>query len=430
MECVHSALDLFKQNGLQTSVEDGEYAEFRPLAALDDGPVEFLIKGGAEYLDFANTFLHVRAKVVRPDGEILTAADNVVPAANFLHTLFSDVSIFLNVLQITSPSSCYPYLSYIQTLLSYTPNVKNSRLQASMYYPDTAGTFQVLDGATNSGGVTRKAMAARSRVMDLMGRVHADLFHQDKYMLSHVDVRIKFARSKDAFVLMTNTVPEGANQRRQYRVELVDAALYVRKVRIAPAVALAHAKTLEKANAVYPITRTMMRVFSAPAGAFSFQEDNLFVDRLPNKLVVGFVRSEAFNGSYEFNPFRFEHAGLNFLALYHQGRQIPSKGLRPDFEGDQYTRAYMSLYTGTNVGWDDFSTGITLEDYKDGYTFFCFDLTPSMAQAVGASEITKPGPLRVEAQFTRGLPYPFNVLVYAEFDAQIEITKSREVMLL
>lgn len=429
MECVHSGLDIFKQNGLQTSIEDGEYAEFRPLAALDDGPVEFFIKGGAEYLDFANTYLQVKAKVVKPDGEILADDDNVVPVASFLHSLFADVSIFLNMLQITSPSSCYPYLAYIQTLLSFGPPVKDSRLQASMYYPDTAGHFQELAGRNNAGMTARKARAAGSRVMDMVGRLHADLFHQNKFLLSHLDVRIKLTRSTDAFLLMTDQVEEGG-QLRKYRVELVDAALFVRKLRIAPAVALAHAKTLERANAVYPLTRTMMRVFSAPAGSFSFQEDNLFVDKLPNRLVIGFVRSEAFNGSYGFNPFRFEHAALTFLALYHQGRQIPSKGLRPDFEGLQYTRSYMTLFTGTNAAWDDFSSGVSLSDYADGYTLFCFDLTPSLAHAMEASELTKPGPLRLEAQFRRGLPYPFNVVVYAEFDAQIEITKSREVMLL
>jgi hypothetical protein len=428
MECVHSGLDLFKRDGLQTSIEDGEYVEYRPLAALDEGPVEFLVKGGAEYLDPANTFIQVKAKVVLPNGDNLPAGAHVVPAANLLHSLFMDVALFLNTVQITSPSSCYPQLAYIQDLLSYDKGVKETQLEASMCYLDTAAHFQDVQGNNNRGMVARKARAAQSRVMDMVGRLHSDLFHQAKYLLSHLDLRIKLTRSKDTFVLMA--VPQADGHMVPYKIELVDAALFVRKVRVSPVVALAHAKTLEKANCVYPITKTVMRVCSVSAGSFSFQEDNLFVDKLPNRLVVGFVRSEAFNGSYALNPFFFEHVDLNFLSLYHQGQQIPSKGLRPDFQGGQYTRAFMTLYQGTHTAWDNMTSGITLEDFANGYTLFCFDLTPSLAHPMEAVEVTKPGPIRIEAQFAHGLAHPMNVIVYAEFDAKLEITKTREVLLL
>jgi hypothetical protein len=430
MECVLSSLDIFQRNGLQTSIEDGEYVEFRPLAALDDGPIEFQVKGGVEYLDLNNTFLQVKAKVTKPNGEDLGAADLPVPAPNFFHSLFADVIIFLNTLQITAPSSTYPYLAYIQALLSYSASVKDTQLQASVFYPDTPGHFHAVAGNDNAGMKARRKRSQLSRVMDMVGRLHADIFHQHKYLLSYTDLRLKLTRTKDPFLLLSPAQPGNNDPRPPYKVEIVDVSLYVRKVRLSPAVALAHAKALNASNAVYPLTKTLMRVFSLAQGSFSFREDNLFVDKLPNKVIIGFVRAEAFNGSYAYNPFYFEHLKLTFLALHYQGRQIPSKGFRPDFAGGQYTRSYMSLFTGTNTAWDDISSGITWEAYAKGYTLFCFDLTPSLAHATETEEITKPGPLRIEAQFAEGLPYPINAVVYAEFDGHIEITRSREVLLL
>ena len=36
-----------------------------------------------------------------------------------------------------------------------------------------------------------------------MGRLHADIFFQDRYMLNEVNVKIKLVRSKDIFCVMS-----------------------------------------------------------------------------------------------------------------------------------------------------------------------------------------------------------------------------------
>lgn len=427
LECVHSGLDLFESPGLQTSIQNGEYVEYRPLASLDDGPVEFSVRGSQHYLDLANSYLKVTAKVTLPNGGDLPAGRNVVPVNLTLHSLFSDVSVFLNGVQITTPSGAYPYQAYIQTLLSYSRDVKESRLEAAMFYADTAGHMEDVTGNDNAGMAKRKARASDSNVIDMMGRLHTDLFHQGKYLLSHLDLRVKLTRSKDDFLLMCDQV---AGARPDYKVELIEAALFVRKVTVSPVIGLAHARTLEKANAVYPLTKTVMRVFSAAQGAFSFTADNVFLDKLPNRVVLALVRADAYNGSKSRNPFNFQHANVNFLCLYHQGTQIPPKGLRPNFAAGEVTQSYMTLFTGTNSAWSDESSGITMHDYANGYTLFCFDLTPSLEHSHAAFEVSRAGPLRVEMQFSNALAVPYNVVVYAELDGHVEITKTREVLVL
>ena len=60
----------------------------------------------------------------------------------------------------------------------------------------------------------------------MMGKLHLNLLCQDKYLLNHVDLKIKLRRSRDAFVLVT----DAAN----YKIKIKEMALYVRKVQLSP----------------------------------------------------------------------------------------------------------------------------------------------------------------------------------------------------
>jgi len=60
-------------------------------------------------------------------------------------------------------------------------------------------------------------------MIDMMGRIHADLFFQDRYMLNEVSVTIKEIRSIDAFSLMGDAA---------YKVKITYASLFVRKVKL------------------------------------------------------------------------------------------------------------------------------------------------------------------------------------------------------
>ena len=74
---------------------------------------------GDAYLDLANTYLLIRAKVVRGDGTDLAADTQVAPVNNWLHSLFSQVDVYINDTLVTPSSNTYPFRAYVETLLSY-----------------------------------------------------------------------------------------------------------------------------------------------------------------------------------------------------------------------------------------------------------------------------------------------------------------------
>ena len=83
-EGVKSELDLFAVPPTQTSIEHGGWIEHQPITSLDSGgPIEFVVPGaGDAYIDLANTYLLVRAKVVRGVGTDIADDTPVAPVNN------------------------------------------------------------------------------------------------------------------------------------------------------------------------------------------------------------------------------------------------------------------------------------------------------------------------------------------------------------
>ena len=142
---------------------------------------------------------------------------------NWLHSLFSQVAVYLNDTLVTPSSNTYPFRAYVDTVLSYGAETKNTQLTSQMWYKDTAGHMNAttVDGG-NTGLIERQRHIAESRFAEMMGRLHVDLFLQDRFLLNGVSVKIRLVRSKDAFSLMAG------GQNPDYKVQIVDAVLFAR----------------------------------------------------------------------------------------------------------------------------------------------------------------------------------------------------------
>ena len=423
-EGVKSELDLFAVPPTQTSIEDGRWVEHQPLTSLDSGgPIEFVIPGtGDAYLDLANTYLLIRAKVVRGVGTDLAAGTPVAPVNNWLHSLFSQVDVYLNDTLVTPSSNTYPFRAYVDTVLSYGAEAKNTQLTSQLWYKDTAGH---MDSTTVDGGNTgldeRRRHISESRVVEMMGRLHVDLFLQDRFLLNVVNVKIRLVRSKDAFSLMAD------GQNPDYKVQIVDAVLFARKAVLSPTVQMAHIKALEKGTAKYPIRPVDCKVYSIPQGAMSHTHENLFLGTLPKRLILWCIDNDAYNGEYSKNPFNAKNNAINFLAIYVDGRQVPAKPLQPNFETGSYIRSYVNLFSATGKQGQDEGNELSRDDFGKGYTFFGFDLTPDGCDG-GCFHLTRKGNLRIEMHFATALEQTVNIVVYGEFEAVLEIDKGRNII--
>jgi len=424
-ECTKSELDLFSVPPTQTSMEQGSWVEYHPLTTVSDGsPIEFDVSGtGDDYIDFANTMLYVKVKVTQANGNNLAADAEVGRVNLFLHSLFSQVDISLNGTLITSSTNTYPYRAMLETLLTYGQDAKSSQLTSALYYKDTAGNMDSVDFATadaiNDGLATRRRLTRQSRVIDMMGRIHADMFFQERYMLNEVNVKIKLIRSKDSFCLMGDD---------DYKVKITHASLFVRKVKLMPSVFLAHAKALGRGTAKYPIRRVVCKSFAIPQNYLDVNHEKLFSGQLPTRIVIGLVNNQAFNGHREQNPFNFKNFNLQEIALYLDGQQQHAvRPIQPNIAEGQYIRAYNTIFAGTGKLGADEGIFIDREDYRNGYALYAFDLSSDLGEDDHFS-LVRQGSVRLALKFRQPLNATVTVIAYAEFENVIEIDRNRNVV--
>ena len=424
-ECTKSELDLFSVPPTQTSMEQGNWVEYHPITTVTgDSPIEFDINGsGEDYIDFANTMLYVKAKLTAANDTNLAADAAVGPTNLFLHSLFSQVDISLNGTLITQSTNTYPYRAMLETLLSYGEDAKKSQLTSALFYKDQAGTMDsiVVAGenvaARNDGLMKRRSIASQSRAFDMMGRLHADIFFQDRYMLNEVGVKIKLVRSKNAFCVM------GAG-----KAVITHASLFVRKVKLMPSVFLAHAKTMERGTAKYPIRRVVCKSFAIPRQYLDVSHEKLFSGQLPTRVVIGLVTKQAFNGHAESNPFNFQHFNLSEIALYLDGQQQHAiRPIQPDYENGLYIRAYDSLFGGTGKLCKDEGLYISREDFANGYALYAFDLSADLGED-DHFNLVRQGSVRLALKFAAALDATVSVVAYAEFENVIEVDRDRNVV--
>ena len=269
-------------------------------------------------MDLANTYLFVRAMVTKADGSDLDTDNPVGPVNNWLHSLFSQVDVYLNDTLVTPSTNTYPYCAYIETALSYSSDAMETQLTSQLWYKDTAGRMDSValadDDTANAGFQSRRNYTTQSHVVEMMGRLHVDMFLQDRFLLNGVDVKIRLVRTKDAFALMAGDVNP------TYEVNFVDASVFARKATLSTAVQMAHINALDKGTAKYPLHPVDCKVYTIPQGAMSHTHENLFLGTLPKRLVLCCIDNDAFNGSYAKNPFYAKHNDINLLAVYVHGR--------------------------------------------------------------------------------------------------------------
>lgn len=427
--CSLNETEFFDPINKQIVLEKAQWVDIYPVNTLSTtAPIEFYINGSNdEFLDLNNTMLQVKVKIINATGDAnLENTDVVAPVNNWLHSMFSDVSLTLSGTQIEGGNYHYPYKAYLTNLLTHNKGSKETHLTTSGWYKDTENQFD--NGTTaNSGFTKRKGLVLSSKTVELCGPLLLDFFLQNKYLLHNVDVSIKLMQSKPDFQTMILTAATVADRAKAVKVVISSAVLYVRRVKALPSKINMIEESLNLQNAVYPIQRSELVTFTIPSGSKSFNREAIFRGQMPKLLFIGFVRNDAFNGLYGRNPFLFENMKISSLAIFREGESIPSRPLAPDFTNDLYAREYVSLIQALELFNKAEDVDISPSEFKLGYTIFGFNLTPDLCVA-GHAQPIHDGNIRLEVQFASATDTTFNCIIMGIFDGRIEITKYRNII--
>ena len=442
-ECSLSPLEWFCIPPTQTAVEKTYGVDYQPLTSIRDGaPIEFYIPASTEeYLDLKNTRLHVTCRILKRTGAECAATDIVTPVNDLFNSLWSNVELFLNDRLISHSNNTHGYTSMVSHLIHDSEESLSSERSMRLIYKDTAGSMNAVaanvpnfnkliagfhlkaDGAAidppgNNGLHSRYLHTRQSHEVMLTGGLRVDLFEQSRYLANGISMKLRLHRQKDEFLLMA-----AANT---FKIQVTEAFLTVRKVKVSPGVQLGHTDALMKGPAKFPITRKECKVLAIPAGFQSFVKDNIFLGQLPKRLVVGMVHNEGFAGAVGRNPYNFEHFNVSYMQLYTDGEPVLSKPLKLNVGEEKYLDAFETLYNSFDKLNGEKSSIIKREDWSRGYSLFSFDLTPDYDDE-DHYPLIRHGNLRLEMNFGTTLAHTINIIVYAEFDNIIEINNNRNI---
>jgi hypothetical protein len=287
---------------------------------------------------------------------------------------------------------------------------------------DTGGHFQDFGGADDDNvGYNRRAIiAAGSDTFEVCSPVHCDFLQINKYFPPGAEITIRFHRSTDAFGIMA-----AANDV-HYKYEIEDIKLYIRHVTLADDIVKQHMKLFESGPAIFPYNRTVMKTVAFPGGLTQIQASNLFTGILPKSIIFAVINAPNFNGTYNTNPYNFQHFNCNYYQLNVNGENVPTDAYRPDFARTLFSRELRGFFNNVGIHNDDMGNVMTPELFAGGMFLMAYDLSPESCNGFHAHK-QKSGLINFEMGFTEAIANPFNLLAFATYDQVLLLDKDNRV---
>ena len=213
----YAELDLFSDCGENVQVEKILWDEFPCDDVLTNeiSELNFTLRAGGDktLVDLSRAQLYVKMQIVNKDGSDITdtmdkaiptkvnvkATEKVAPINNTLHSIFEDCTVYLNDVEVTSANKLYPFSSYLMDLFDTTEEQKTSYMTSQLWYKN--GAF---NNPEINKGYKARGKHFGSEPCGMIGKLHSELFNQERYLLNGVEVKVKMTLAKPKFYLMSN----------------------------------------------------------------------------------------------------------------------------------------------------------------------------------------------------------------------------------
>ncbi|CAH3173008.1 unnamed protein product, partial [Porites lobata] len=364
------SLELFDVPDVDYRYEASREVEFQP-ALTGIQPITFSIPGSDDYYDLNSLRFKVKVRLTDPAGGytglhaglLISNANetrHVYCVNNFGQSIFRDITMSMNGVLVTEQSNTYHYRAYIETLLNYNREEGATKLAAQGWVNQlnvaeeigaTAANSDVPVAANWSGNAELRALTSKllsENWHTFIVRPHLPTLHTGKLLVPNIQLDFElFLNPKTIYLmgspnkgtLVTKKIPAIHN-------DDIKVTLLMRKVTLNAAVyvRLQKERQLNKQIARYPVVRSEIRTFSFDGRTTQWEQDNVFVGRFPDRVIVGLLHSDAFNGDLERYPFAFQKFGVTQVRQTLNGEEYPYRTLQ--LTGDQ---AYEDL-----LGYDRF----------------------------------------------------------------------------
>jgi len=209
--------------------------------------------------------------------------------------------------------------------------------------------------------------------------------------------------------------------------KLSSAEFRIPKIRVDNNTLRAHEKILQSNLARYHMPHTSIKTYAALKGSSTVNIDNLFLNEVPNALLIGMVESESVSGNYKKNCFNFQHFDADTMAVYVDGVQHPPQGYKFNCADEKFLPAMIDLYDLCGKLYNDESNGITRTNYLKGRFLVGFDLTKDSSASTDYFTPSRNGSLRLDIKFKTALAENTTIYMIGVSNQTMFIDKNRNI---
>ena len=137
-------------------------------------------------------------------------------------------------------------------------------------------------------------------MVKLIGRLHLDVFQQERLIPPSIDLTMRLIPSPNDFVFKS-AAPAQGGQQENYKFVIQSANLIIRTKKLT---STAHKELMDhllSKNMVHHLSRVQIKHLSIPANQTSINFDNIFTGALPDLVVVCLVSEADLAGGYQRN---------------------------------------------------------------------------------------------------------------------------------
>ena len=268
---------------------------------------------------------------------------------------------------------------------------------------------RVVQKAGRLGGSWRKSV---------VGKPHLDILDQCKLLPSHCELRFMFERTPNLFHMQ--------------QAAGLDVSIVIKKAEMTIIQVVVRDEAVEVHNKSgldprmgafnYPISRSKVIKHTLPQGAQDYTFTLPDTTQIPSQLILGLFKESASAGSKSENPYNFKHYDIRETVVQLDNQKFEVK---TNFTTGNVTRAYARLYKETGIQASGLDCGITLEDFKKGYSLLAFDLTANRTPEDACINLVRQGKVAISMRFGTALPHPVSVICLSSYDNLIQLTADR-----
>lgn len=418
VEASHSSLDIFDRPPLLITFDTSFEQKIGPLYAPNGPTLEFEVVGDrTNFIDLQNIYLGIKCKILQSNGNNLrydatdaAASDLPVFVNNTLHSLFSECTVAANGIKISSANGNYSQKAFIETELSHSKEAKETWLKCQGYSYEKDPNDFTTDVFTERRDETRG-----SSEVSFIGKVAADVFKCEKHLLSKVTLRISFLRNRTDYAVIYE------NDAKEYKIEIMQAYLYVRKMTVTEDVYSAIETTLTKTPAIYRFTEVIPKTFLISRDVRSWDHEDIFNREPIRRFAFAMITNQAFLGAKRSNPFHFQKFNLDSIIVYRNGYPVAGTPLQTEDDKKLYLNSLEAL------AFENGGHGIPLADYTNHY-IIVFDLTSTQQASHDYlyPELTNSS-ISVSLRFSADLAQSLELFFLGEKSSTIYIDSARRV---